>query len=85
MGTQPQLSFMTDASEGEPEKDAPAIMPAGMMGDCVAVIFAEPGKTDRLIEPHCERVRSVRRAPVDAQTFVRKASPFAIEPDCPAN
>jgi hypothetical protein len=26
---------------------------ARRMGDRVAVIFAEPGKTDRLIEQHC--------------------------------
>lgn len=39
------LRFMTGTSKDGPEEDAPAIMPAGMMGDCVAAIFAEPGRT----------------------------------------
>jgi hypothetical protein len=34
---------MTDSSKDGPEKDAPAIMPAGMMGDRAAVIFVAPG------------------------------------------
>ncbi len=46
-------SFMTDTSKDGPEKNAPAIMPAGMMGDRAAIIFAEPGEIGRFIEPHC--------------------------------
>lgn len=42
MGSQPPLHAGT--SKDGPEEDAPAIMPAGMMGDCVAAIFAEPGR-----------------------------------------
>jgi len=47
------LRFMTDTSKDGPEKNAPAIMPAGMMGDRAAIIFAEPGEIGRFIEPHC--------------------------------
>ncbi|ABE64951.1 cytochrome c, class I (plasmid) [Nitrobacter hamburgensis X14] len=47
------LRFMTDTSKDGPEKNAPAIMPAGMMGDRAAIIFAEPEEIGRFIEPHC--------------------------------
>jgi len=47
------LRFMTDSSKDGPDKGAPAIMPAGMMGDRAAVIFAAPDEIDKLIEPRC--------------------------------
>lgn len=47
------LRFMTDSSEKGPEKGAPAIMPAGMMGDRAAVIFATPEEITKIIEPRC--------------------------------
>ncbi|MGH9809626.1 MAG: c-type cytochrome [Terriglobia bacterium] len=47
------LRFMTDSSKDGPEKDTPAIMPAGMMGDRAAVIFAEPAEITGMIEPRC--------------------------------
>lgn len=47
------LRFMTDGSKDGPEKDAPAIMPAGMLGDRAAVIFAAPEQIGRMIEARC--------------------------------
>ncbi len=47
------LRFMTDSGKDGPEKDAPAIMPAGMMGDRAAVIFAAPEEINKLIEARC--------------------------------
>ncbi len=47
------LRFMTDSGKDGPEKGAPAIMPAGMMGDRAAVIFAAPEEIDKLIETRC--------------------------------
>lgn len=47
------LRFMTDSSQDGPEKEAPAIMPAGMMGDRAAVIFASPEEIKKLIEARC--------------------------------
>lgn len=47
------LRFMTDTSKDGPEKNAPAIMPAGMMGDRAAVIFAAPDEIAKMIEPRC--------------------------------
>jgi cytochrome c len=47
------LRFMTDSSEDGPQKGAPAIMPAGMLGDRAAVIFAAPEEIDKVIEPRC--------------------------------
>jgi cytochrome c len=47
------LRFMTNSSADGPEKGAPAIMPAGMMGDRAAVIFAAPEEIARMIEPRC--------------------------------
>jgi hypothetical protein len=43
----------TDSSKDGPEKDAPAIMPTGMMGDRAAVIFAAPEEITKMIEPRC--------------------------------
>jgi cytochrome c len=47
------LRFMTDSGKDGPEKGAPAIMPAGMLGDRAAVIFAEPEEINTLIEARC--------------------------------
>lgn len=47
------LRFMTDTSSDGPEKDTPAIMPAGMMGDRAAVIFAAPDEIGRFIQKKC--------------------------------
>ena len=47
------LRFKTDSSKDGPEKGAPAIMPAGMMGDRAAVIFAAPEEINKVIEARC--------------------------------
>lgn len=47
------LHFMTDSGQDGPEKSAPAIMPAGMMGDRAAVIFAAPEEINKMIEARC--------------------------------
>jgi cytochrome c len=47
------LRFMTDSSKDGPENGAPAIMPAGMLGDRAAVIFAAPEEINKLIEARC--------------------------------
>jgi cytochrome c len=47
------LRFRTDSSKDGPEKDAPAIMPAGMMGDRASVIFAAPEEITSMIEARC--------------------------------
>ena len=47
------LRFKTDSSKDGPEKDAPAIMPTGMMGDRAAVIFVAPEEITKMIEPRC--------------------------------
>ncbi len=47
------LRFRTDSSKDGPEKGAPAIMPAGMMGDRASVIFAAPEEIAKIIEPRC--------------------------------
>ena len=47
------LRLMTDSSNDGPAKGAPAIMPAGMMGDRAAVIFAAPEEITKLIEARC--------------------------------
>ena len=47
------LRFMTDSSQNGPEKGAPAIMPAGMMGDRASVIFATPEEINKFIEARC--------------------------------
>src|SRR6267378_6895308 len=44
------LRFKTDSSKDGPEKGAPAILPAGMMGDRASVIFAAPEEITKLIE-----------------------------------
>jgi cytochrome c len=47
------LRFMTDSSKDGPESGAPAIMPAGMLGDRAAVIFAAPEEITKMIETRC--------------------------------
>jgi cytochrome c len=47
------LRFRTDSSKDGPEKGAPAITPAGMMGDRAAVIFAAPEEITKMIEDRC--------------------------------
>jgi len=47
------LRFRTDSSQDGPEKGAPAITPAGMMGDRAAVIFAAPEEMEKMIESRC--------------------------------
>jgi cytochrome c len=47
------LRFQTDSSKDGPEKGAPALMPAGMMGDRASVIFAAPEEITKMIEARC--------------------------------
>ena len=47
------LRFRTDSGQEGPEKGAPAITPAGMMGDRAAVIFAAPEEIAKMIESRC--------------------------------
>jgi len=47
------LRFRTDSSKDGPEKGAPAITPAGMMGDRASVIFAVPEEINELVEALC--------------------------------
>jgi cytochrome c len=47
------LRFKTDSSDEGPDKDAPAILGAGMMGDRASVVFASPDEISRFITTHC--------------------------------
>ena len=47
------LRFKTDSSPDGPEKGAPAITQAGMMGDRASVIFAAPEEINKTIEARC--------------------------------
>jgi cytochrome c len=47
------LRFMTDSGKDGPEKGAPAIMPAGMLGDRAAVIFVAPEEITKMVEARC--------------------------------
>ncbi len=47
------LRFMTDSGKDGPVSGAPAIMPAGMLGDRAAVIFATPEEINKMIEARC--------------------------------
>jgi cytochrome c len=47
------LRFRTDTSQDGPEKDAPALLSAGMMGDRAAVIFSAPEEIMKFIERRC--------------------------------
>jgi cytochrome c len=48
------LRLKTDAGSDGPEKKAPALVAAGMMGDRADVIFAEPGEISPFIATKCE-------------------------------
>ena len=47
------LRFKTDTSADGPEKGAPAIVGAGMMGDRADVIFAAPEEMSSFMRPGC--------------------------------
>ena len=47
------LRLKTDASGDGPEKNAPALIPAGMMGDRADVIFADPSEISAHIAAKC--------------------------------
>jgi len=47
------LRLKTDASEEGPEKNAPALVDAGMMGDRADIIFADPSEISPFIAPNC--------------------------------
>ena len=47
------LRFKTDSSKLGPDKSAPAIIPAGMMGDRASVIFSAPDEISKIIEARC--------------------------------
>jgi len=47
------LRFKTDVSGDGPQKGAPALAPAGMMGDRADVIFAAPGEISGFIAEQC--------------------------------
>jgi cytochrome c len=47
------LRFKTDVSNDGPQKGAPAIVPAGMMGDRADVIFASPDEISGFISHQC--------------------------------
>ena len=47
------LRFRTDTSRDGPEKDSPALVPAGMMGDRASVIFSTPEEIMKFIERRC--------------------------------
>jgi cytochrome c len=47
------LRLKTDSSKDGPQKNAPALIPAGMMGDRADVIFADPGEISPRIAEKC--------------------------------
>jgi len=47
------LRFKTDSSDEGPNKDAPAIVNAGMMGDRASIIFSSPEEISRFIVRGC--------------------------------
>ena len=47
------LRFKTDASENGPQKGAPALVGAGMLGDRADAIFAAPEEISGFIKPGC--------------------------------
>jgi cytochrome c len=51
---EPNLRFETDSSDLGPPKKTPALMPAGMMGDRAAVIFATPEEISVFIKHQCD-------------------------------
>ena len=47
------LRLMTDSSKDGPQSGAPALVPAGMVGDRADVIFAAPEEISKMIEARC--------------------------------
>jgi cytochrome c len=47
------LRLKTDSSREGPQSGAPALVPAGMMGDRADVIFAAPAEISKMIEERC--------------------------------
>jgi cytochrome c len=47
------LRFKTDSSQVGPAHGAPALVPAGMMGDRADVIFASPDELGKFISKSC--------------------------------
>ncbi len=47
------LRLKTDSGKDGPQSGAPALVPAGMMGDRADVIFAAPEEISKMIEPRC--------------------------------
>jgi len=47
------LRFKTDSSGEGPDKDAPAIVNAGMMGDRASIVFSSPEEISRFITRQC--------------------------------
>src|SRR5438477_7662215 len=47
------LRFKTDSSNDGPETGAPAMMPAGMLGDRAATIFSLPEEIGKFVESRC--------------------------------
>lgn len=47
------LRFKTDSGDDGPEKNAPAILAAGMMGDRASIIFASPEEISAWIKHQC--------------------------------
>jgi cytochrome c len=47
------LRFKTDSGKDGPEAGKPAMMPAGMMGDRAAVIFANPEEIGKFVRQQC--------------------------------
>ena len=48
------LRLKTDSSNDGPEKNAPALVEAGMMGDRADVIFADPQEITPMVRAECE-------------------------------
>jgi len=46
-------ALKTDASDDGPEKNAPALVDAGMMGDRADAIFADPSEISPFIASKC--------------------------------
>jgi cytochrome c len=51
------LRLKVDTSGDGPERNAPALIGAGMMGDRADVIFADPGEISGMIAANCEQNR----------------------------
>jgi cytochrome c len=47
------IRLKTDSSSDGPEKNAPGLVPAGMMGDRADIIFAAPSEISGFIKPEC--------------------------------